>query len=135
MPAEIPRVLVADTSLPNRRLIREVLSAFRLCEVDDAATAEHAFERAVQRPYALFVFAFNLPDLSGGLLDRMLARVYPRLHPGTITAPPIIFLTHSSESSAFHEVQRDARVRGAVPLPLNLDLLMNLAGPILPPRS
>ncbi|MFZ4765348.1 MAG: hypothetical protein ACOYMN_10380 [Roseimicrobium sp.] len=130
-----PRVLVADASLPNRRLIRELLTAFRSCEIDDAANAEHAFERALQREYALFIFALTLPDMDGALLDRLLARVYPRLHPQTATAPPVIFLVRPDENATFREVERDARVRGGVPLPLSLDSLMNAAGSLLPPKA
>jgi len=133
--APLPRVLVADQSLPNRRLIREFLTAFRSCEVDDSASGEHAFERALQRPYALFIFSFTLPDIQGALLDRMLARVYPKVHPKTITAPPVIFLTQSNEAKAYHEIQRDARVRGAVPLPLNLDTLVSTVGTLLPAKA
>lgn len=135
MSAVPPRVLVADASLPNRRLIRELLTAFRHCEVDDAATAEHTFERALQRPYALFVFAMSLPDMSGALLDRLIAKVYPLVHPGSITAPPVIYLVRNDETAAFREVERDARVRGNVPLPLNLDALMNAAGKVLPEKG
>jgi CheY-like chemotaxis protein len=130
----IARVLVADESLPNRRLIREFLPAFRLCEVDDAANGEHAFERALQREYSLFIFSFTLPDMNGALLDRLIARAYPQCHAGAASAPPVIFLTQSNESSAFHEIQRDARIRGAVPLPLSLDALINAASTVLPAR-
>lgn len=135
LPAAPPRVLVADANLSNRRLIREALTAFRHCEVDDAATAEHAYERAIQREYALFIFALNLPDMSGAMLDRLLARVYPRLHAGALTAPSIIYLTRPEEAAAFHEIQRDARVRGSVPLPLNLDTLLNATGEALPTKQ
>src|SRR6188768_1048122 len=102
-PTPLPRVLVADASLPNRRLIRELLTAFRSCEVDDAATAEHTFERVLQRPYALFIFAISLPDMSGTLLDRLIARMYPMLHAGSVTAPPIIYLVRNEEMAAFRE--------------------------------
>jgi CheY-like chemotaxis protein len=135
MPSEPPRVLVADASLPNRRLIRELLTAFRACEVDDAATAEHTYERVLQRPYALFIFAMTLPDMSGTLLDRLIAKVYPRIHAGSITAPPVVYLVRTDEAAAFREVERDARVRGSVPLPLNLDALMNAAGKALPEKG
>jgi CheY-like chemotaxis protein len=135
MPSEPPRVLVADASLPNRRLIRELLTAFRACEVDDAATAEHTYERVLQRPYALFIFAMTLPDMSGTLLDRLIARVYPLLHEGSVTAPPVVYLVRNDEAAAFREVERDARVRGSVPLPLNLDALMNAAGKALPEKG
>ncbi len=129
------RVLVVDASLPNRRLIREALTAFLNCEVDDAAAAEHACERALQREYALFIFAISLPDMSGTLLDRLLARIYPRVHSDTHTAPPVIFLVRGEDATAFHEISRDARVRGAVPLPLNLDTLMNITSNLLPART
>jgi CheY-like chemotaxis protein len=135
MPSEPPRVLVAEASLPNRRLIRELLTAVRSCEVDDAATAEHTYERVLQRPYALFIFAMTLPDMSGTLLDRLIARVYPLLHAGSITAPPVVYLVRNDEAAAFREVERDARVRGSVPLPLNLDALMNAAGKALPEKG
>ena len=128
-----PRVLVADASLPNRRLIRELLTAFRSCTVDDAASAEHAFERATMQEYGLFIFALTLPDMNGAMLDRLIARIYPRLH-NAVIAPPVVFLTRSDEMSAFHEVKRDARVRGHVPLPLSLDSLMNVAGALLPAK-
>jgi CheY-like chemotaxis protein len=135
MSPALPRVLVADASLPNRRLIRELLTAFRSCEVDDAASGEHTFERVLQRPYALFIFAISLPDMNGALLDRLIARVYPMVHAGAVTAPPIIYLVRNDEMAAFREVERDARVRGSVPLPLNLDALMNAAGAILPGKG
>ena len=135
MPDPVPRVLVADASLPNRRLIRELLTAFRQCEIDDAASAEHAFERAVQREYSLFLFAIALPDASGILLDRFLAMVYPKVHGNVITAPPVVCLTRSEDTAAYREVQSHARVRGAVPLPLNLDMLMNVVGAHLPAKE
>ncbi|MEZ0390121.1 MAG: hypothetical protein ACAI34_23780 [Verrucomicrobium sp.] len=129
------RVLVADESLPNRRLIRELLTAFFACEVDDAASGEHAFERITQKTYGLFVFAFTLSDIQGPLLDRMIAKVYPRCHPDLLSAPPVIFLIRPDQSADYHAVKRDARIRGAVPLPLSLDALMQVAGPILPPKA
>jgi CheY-like chemotaxis protein len=135
MSPALPRVLVADASLPNRRLIRELLTAFRNCEVDDAANAEHTFERVLQRPYSLFIFAMSLPDINGALLDRLIAKVYPLVHAGSITAPPVIYLVRNDEAAAFREVERDARVRGNVPLPLNLDALMNATGKVLPAKG
>lgn len=129
-----PRVLVADASLSNRRLIREALGAFRNCEVDDASNAEHAFERALQRTYALFIFSMTLPDMPGTLLDRLLSRIYPRIHPDLHTAPQVIFLVRADEMPGFHEIQRHARVRGSVPLPLNLDELLKQTAGLLPQR-
>lgn len=130
----LSRVLVADESLPHRRLIRELLTAFCACEVDDAASGEHAFERILQREYSLFVFALSLPDINGALLDRLIARVYPRCHSATLTAPPVIFLIRPDQTGEYQTVKRDARVRGSVLLPLSLEALMSVAGAILPRR-
>lgn len=135
MSSTVSRVLVADASLPNRRLIRELLTAFRSCEVDDAATAEHTFERVLQRPYNLLILTMSLPDMSGALLNRLIGKMYPIVHSSTLTAPPVIFLVRSDEGAAFREVERDARVKGAVPLPLSLDLLLNMVGTTLPEKS
>ena len=56
----VPRVLLAEESLPYRRVIREALMAFRICEVDDAPSGERAFELALQREYSLFLFSLPL---------------------------------------------------------------------------
>jgi hypothetical protein len=40
----VPRVLLAEESLPFRRVIREALMAFRICEVDDAPNGERALK-------------------------------------------------------------------------------------------
>lgn len=132
-PPARPRVLVADASLPNRRLIREALTAFRHCDVDDAATAEHAFERALMQEYGLFIFALGLPDFGGNLLDRLLARAYPRCH-RVVTAPPVIYLVKPDEQHVYADLQRDARVRGSSPIPLNLDALVTAASAVLPAK-
>ncbi|TLD71382.1 response regulator [Phragmitibacter flavus] len=130
----LPRVLIADQSLPNRRLITEILTSFHKCEVDAASSAEHAFERILQHPYDLFIFAFTLPDMSGLLLDRLAARVHTLIHTSKATAPSVIFLVPTNETAAYKETQRDARTRGSVPLPLSLDVLMTLVGPLLPSK-
>jgi hypothetical protein len=57
------------------------------------------------------------------------------VHAGSITAPPVIYLVRNDEAAAFREVERDARVRGNVPLPLNLDALMNATGKVLPAKG
>jgi CheY-like chemotaxis protein len=126
--------LVADQSLPNRRLITEILTSFHKCEVDASSSAEHAFERILHQPYDLFIFAFTLPDMNGLLLDRLAARVHTLIHPAKATAPPVIFLVPVNESAAYKEAQRDARTRGSVPLPISLDVLMTLVAPLLPSK-
>ncbi len=134
-PATTPRVLIAEENLAFRRVMREALLAFRECEVDDAATAESAFELALKRPYALFLFALTLPDMRGDLLDRLVAGAYPKVHAETHAAPPVIYLLRQEDTHVWQGLSRDARVRGQVPLPPRLDLLMASTASLLPTRD
>ncbi len=130
-----PRVLIAEESLPLRRVIREALMAFRECEVDDTQGAEHAFEMALLREYALFIFALPLPVMSGDLLDRLIAKAYPLAHRGSHTAPPVIYLARQQDMPRYNELQRDARVRGCVEMPPKLDALLTLTERLLPVKT
>jgi CheY-like chemotaxis protein len=131
----VPRVLLAEESLPFRRVIREALMAFRFCEVDDAPNGERAFEMALKREYSLFLFSLPLPDMTGDMLDRLLSKAYPLVHAGVHTAPPVIFLMRPSDAMRFQEMQRDVRVRGSMPLPPKLDVLLSLTASLLPERQ
>lgn len=126
------RVLLAEESLPYRRVIREALTSFRDCEVDDCPTAERAFELALAQPYQLLILAVALPDMSGVMLDRLIARAYPLAHPGSHTAPPVVFLTKAEHSGELTPDQRNARRRGTVPYPPRLDILLPLTAGLLP---
>lgn len=127
-----PRVLLAEPSLPYRRVIREALESFHHCRVDEAPSAERAFELALQHPYQLFLFAVDQPDFSGLLLDRLLARASPRAHPGSLTSPPVIFLARPEAAAGLQGAQRDARQRGILTAPPKLDALLALTRGLLP---
>ena len=131
----IPRVLLAAESMPYRRVIREALMAFRMCEVDDAPSGERAFELALQREYSLFLFSLPLPDMTGDMLDRLISKAYPMVHAGVHAAPPVIFLIQPSDALRFQELQRDVRVRGSMPLPPKLDVLLAVTASLLPERQ
>jgi DNA-binding response OmpR family regulator len=129
----LPRVLIVEESLPYRRVLREALMSFRHCEVDDTPSAESAFEMALKREYALLLIALPLQPFSGEILDRLIAKAYPFAHPGTHTAPPVIYLLRPSEVSHIYDLQRDARVRGHLTIPPKLDTLITLTQNLLPP--
>lgn len=133
--SNIPRVLLAEESLPYRRVIREALTAFRHCEVDDTPSAEHAFQIALQRRHVLYILALTLPDMRGDLLDRLLSVAAPRVHQGTHAAPPVIFLLRPEEATQWHELSGNARVRGHLFIPPRLDQLMQTISTLLPPRE
>lgn len=135
-PAPPPaRVLLAEESLPYRRVIREALTAFRACEVDDTPSGEHAFEMALRREYSLFIFSIPLPDLRGDLLDRLLVKAYPHAHRHRHTAPPVLYLIRPAEFPLFESLKRDVRVRGSLFFPPRLDQLLSLTAALLPERS
>jgi hypothetical protein len=132
---DVPCVLLAEPSLPYRSVLREALVSFRRCQVDETPSGERAFELALQRPYQLFIFAMPLDDLPGGLLNRLLAKAYPLAHPGCHTAPPVIFICRPTDTLAFQDLQRDARVRGSLTYPPKLDALLAMTAGILPERT
>lgn len=130
-----PRVLLAEESLPFRRVIREALMAFRDCEVDDTSSAEHAFEMALSKEYQLFIFSLPLPFLAGDLLDRLLVKAYPLAHRSSHTAPPVIYLIRSQDMAHYQSLQRDARVKGCVEMPPRLDVILSMTDKLLPPKT
>ncbi len=109
--------------------------AFRDCEVDDTPGPEHAFELALHKEYALFIFSMPHAVMPGDLLDRFLVRAYPLAHRAAHTAPPVIYLIRPQDKLRFQELQRDARVRGAVEMPPRLDVLIALTEKLLPAKS
>jgi DNA-binding response OmpR family regulator len=131
----IPRVLLAEESLPYRRLIREALTAFRVCEVDEAPNGESAFAMGLRRPYALYIFALSLPDMKGDLMDRLLSLAGPLVHTGTHASPPVIYLLRQDEDQAVRVLSRDARTRGHVFVPPKLDQLLAAIAGLLPERD
>lgn len=128
------RVLLAEESLPYRRVIREALMSFRRCEVDDCPTGERAFELALSRPYQLFILALPLPDLSGQMLDRLISRAYPLAHRGSHTAPPVIFIIRTTDAAEMEAMKRDVRLRGCLTYPPKLDALLALTAGLLPEK-
>lgn len=133
--AAVPRILLVEESLPFRRVIREALTAFRHCEVDDTPSGEHAFEMALRREYALFIFSLPLPDIAGDLLDRLIVKAYPLAHRDSRTAPPVIYLTRPADMDRFDTLKRDVRVRGSLSFPPRLDQLLALTTTLLPARD
>ncbi len=131
----VPRVLLAEESLPYRRVIREALTAFRHCEVDDAPSGEAAYELALRQRYALYVFACSLPDMKGELLDRLLARAVPLIQAGSHSAPPVVYLLRADEAGEWQHLSRSARARAHVFLPPRLDMLMHGTAGLLPVRD
>lgn len=90
---------------------------------------------ALRRQYSLFLFSLSLPDFAGDLLDRLLSIACPLAHPGSHTAPPVIFLCRPADAMRVQDLQRDVRVRGSLLLPPKLDALLALTANLLPQRA
>ena len=120
-----PRVLVAHDDVGTLRLIRETLGQFGECEIDTSPTAEYAYELALQRDYALFMFGLGLPVLNGELLYELLAKAYPFCHSGAVTCPGVVYIVDPADAGKVEGLQRQARVKGVLVKPLSIDRILD----------
>lgn len=129
------RVLVAHDDVGTLRLLRETLAQFTDCEVDTSPTALYAFELAVERDYALFIFGLSLPVISGDLLYELLSKAYPHCHSSARTCPGIVYITDTHEANQVEALQREARVKGVLAKPLAIDRILDRVKGSLPLRE
>lgn len=118
-------MLIAHDEVGTLRLIRETLGQFADCEVDSTPSAEYAYELALQRPYALFIFGLGLPVIAGELLYELLSKAYPYCHSGARTCPGVVYIADSSQASRAEELRREARVKGVLLKPLSIDRILD----------
>jgi len=131
----VRNVLVAHGDVTTKSLVREALENFTWCEVDLTPNAEVAFARALQKPYSLFVFGFDLPILDGEVLYEFICKAYRYRGTGHKVAPPIIYLGEAADTKRMEELRRDARVRGVLLRPFRLDRLIEHARTVLLARE
>ncbi|MCF6314136.1 MAG: hypothetical protein L3J39_16935 [Verrucomicrobiales bacterium] len=128
VPANSERVLVVHHAGPTLRLIREALQAFTQAEVDTTPDALYGFEMALKRPYKLFIFCLSLPSIDGELLYELVDKAYGHCHAGVRATPAVIYIVEKGQNMQHQELMRDARVRGLLSKPLNIDRLLKLVG-------
>jgi len=124
-PVPPPRVLVAHDDVGTLRLIRETLAQFGECEIDTSPTAEYAYELALQREYALFIFGLSLPVIHGELLYGLLAKAYPLCHQGSRACPGVLYIADAPDAGRVEQLQREARVKGVLVKPLSIERILN----------
>ena len=122
--SEGDRVLVVHHTGPTLRLIREALQGFTDAAVDTTPDALYGFEMALQRPYRLFIFSLSLPVISGELLYELIDKAYRHCHVGARVTPVVIYIVEEGQAMQNQELARDARVRGVLTKPLNIDRLL-----------
>ncbi len=120
-----PNVLVAHGDAAVCRLVRESLEGFCHCQVDATCSALTAYERALHRSYALYLFDLHLEVLSGPLLYDLISRAYSLCHSGALTAPAVIFLCTAQDLIRQEEWLRDVRVKGLLQTPLRIRRLLD----------
>ncbi len=134
-PRDLPRILIAHQDAALLRLARESLATFLPCDVRTTSSALTAFDRVLQEPYRLLILDLHLPDLSGELLYDLISRAYPRVHPGTLTAPPVVWLGQPSDLPRQDSLTREARTKALLLTPLNIQRLLDTAAALLPRKS
>lgn len=120
----MPSVLIAHGDTATARLVRESLEGFCVCEVEATSSALSAYERALQRPYVLFLFDLHLAVLNGPLLYDLIAKAYPLCHAGARTAPAVIFFCTPQDLVRQEDWLRDVRVKGLLPTPVSISRLL-----------
>ncbi len=129
------RVLIAHRDAALLRLARESLETFLDCEVRTTSSALGAFDRLLQEPYRLLLLDLHLTELPGELLYDLISRAYPKVHPGSLTAPPVIWLGLATDLPRQDELTREARTKALLLSPLNIQRLLDTAGTLLPRKG
>ncbi len=132
---ELDVVLVAHAEVATCRLVSEALLGFCRCEVDTATNAHLAFERAMQRDYALLLLDFHLPVLRGEDLYEFITRVYRYRVLEKRVPPPVIFLGETADSQRQDALKRDVRVKGVVLKPFKISRILEGAHQVLPEKA
>lgn len=134
-PPPAPLVLIAHCDPALLRLVRESLETFLHCEVRTTSSGLAAFDRTLQETYRLLLLDLHLPDLPGELLYDLISRTYPRVHPGTLTAPPVLWLGLPADHPRQDALTREARTKALLLTPLNIQRLLTTAATLIPPKK
>jgi len=127
-----PRILVAHADPALLHLIRESLETFLPCEVRTTTSGLAAFDRVLQETYHVLLLDLHLHDLPGELLYDLISRAYPKVHPGTHTAPPVIWLGLPADHPRQDALTREARTKALLIPPLNIQRLLGMVTALLP---
>lgn len=134
-PTPVPKVLIAHSDPALLRLARESLEAFLECDVRTTSSALSAFDRILQEPYRLLLLDLHLPQIGGELLYDLISRAYPRVHSGSLTSPPVLWLGTPRDLPRQDELTREARTKALLITPLNIHRLLTTAGSVLPSKN
>ena len=126
-----PRVLIVNEFSSTYRLIRESLENFTNAIVQTSPDPLHAFEKALQAEYDLFIFGLHMPGLDGPVLYELITKAYAYGDKSRKIPPAIIFVREKDDPRPPDELGRDARVRDILMKPLKIERLLRSVDGIL----
>jgi CheY-like chemotaxis protein len=128
-------VLVMHPVASTGRLIRETLENFTDCRVATTAAPLRAFELALQKPYGLFLFAMESPELSGPMLYELICKACTAGRGQKQLAPAVIFIREKDDPKLPDEMSRDVRVKDVVNKPIRIERLLESVNGVLEVRD
>ncbi len=126
-----PRVLVVNEFSSTYRLIRESLENFTNAIVQTSPDPLHAFEKALQAEYDLFIFGLHMPVLEGPVLYELITKAYAYSDKNRKIPPAVIYVREKADPRPPDELSRDARVKDILVKPLRIERLLKSVEGIL----
>lgn len=117
-------ILVAHPVASTSRLIRETLEQFTEAQVHSTSDPLRAFELALQRPYGLFFFAWQVGELSGPMLYELISKAWTAGRGPRSLAPGVIFVREKEDPKVPEALVRDVRVRDILTKPVRIERLL-----------
>ncbi len=136
--AEVPgpvHVLVAHPVASTSRLIREALENFTECRVLSTPDPVRAFELALQRRCALFLFGMKVGELSGPMLYELISKGCSSGRGPSKLAPAVIFIREKDDPPVPDELNRDVRVKDIISKPIRIERLLEAVKSVLEVRD
>ena len=124
-------VLIAFPSSATNRLLRESFENFTHSRVETTTDAVRAFEMALQKPYRVFLFAYEFEQMEGTLLYELICKVYSTGGGPKKIAPGVIFIRENKDVTVSEDWIRDARVKDIISKPIRIDRLLRAVRGIL----
>lgn len=132
---ERPSVLVVHERASTYRLVRETLENFTNARTDTTSDPLHAFEMALRRDYALYIFPMHLGGMEGLFLYELLCKVCAFGHGRRRVAPSVIFLREEDDPPPPSELKQDARIRDLIVKPVRIERLLRAVDGVLERRD
>jgi hypothetical protein len=130
----LPQILIAHSDPALLHQARESLETQLPCQVRTTTSGPAAFDRTLQGTFQFVMLDLHLRDLPGELLYDLISRTYPKVHPGTHTAPPVLWLGLPSDQLRHDALTREARTKALLMAPLNIQRLLDTAAALLPKK-